>query len=139
MAGQNVRPKLRFCRTLANFGRPLSVDRLLFAALGLALLSQNYWCRLTSTLYKLDTSVRQTVGVGSEGVRLRESSLYNFTAHNVYTVVPRFIKPLIFQNSANSKEKFFPSLSQTLHIYPQFLELPEFSISRGGSENQDSL
>ena len=42
-----------------------------------ALLSQNYWCHLTSTLYKPDTSLRQTVGVGPDGVRLRESSLYS--------------------------------------------------------------
>ena len=33
LAGQNVRPRLRFRRTLANFDQPLSDDRLLFAAL----------------------------------------------------------------------------------------------------------
>ncbi len=43
-----------------------------------ALLSQNYWCHVTSTLYKVDTSLKRTVGAGPDGVRLRESWLYNF-------------------------------------------------------------
>ena len=40
------------------------------ACMGLALLSQNYWCHLTSILYKPDTSLRRTVGVGPNGVLL---------------------------------------------------------------------
>ena len=44
-------------------------------SIGLALLSQNYWCRLTSTLYKPDNYQRRTVGVGPDGVRLGESLL----------------------------------------------------------------
>ena len=30
------------------------------------------WCRITSSLYKKDTSLRRTVEAGPEGVRLRE-------------------------------------------------------------------
>ena len=37
----------------------------------LALLFQNYWCRITATLYKPDTSLRWTVEVGPYGVCLR--------------------------------------------------------------------
>ena len=41
---------------------------------GLAvIISQNYWYHVTSTLYKPDTSLRQTVVVGPDGVCLRES------------------------------------------------------------------
>lgn len=41
-----------------------------------SLLSQNNWCHLTYTLYNPDTSLRRSVWVGPDGVRLRESSLY---------------------------------------------------------------
>ena len=36
---------------------------------------QNSWCHVTSILYKPDTSLRQTVGFGPDGVRLRGSCL----------------------------------------------------------------
>ena len=39
--------------------------------------SQNYWCHVALTLYKPDTSLRLTVGAGSDGVCLRESWLYS--------------------------------------------------------------
>ena len=43
--------------------------------IGSALVSQNYWPHVTSSLYRLDTSLRRTVKLGPDGVRLRESSL----------------------------------------------------------------
>ena len=43
------------------------------------ILSQNYSCNLTSTLYKPGTSLRRTAGVGPDGIRLRESSLHRVT------------------------------------------------------------
>ena len=64
-----------FCPSLNDL-RKTKNSRVYSVCIGLALLSQNYWCRLTSTLYKPDTSLRRTVGVGPDGVRLRESSLY---------------------------------------------------------------
>ena len=36
-------------------------------------LSQNFWCHITTTLYKLDTSLKRTVGVSPDAVRLGES------------------------------------------------------------------
>ena len=38
--------------------------------IGSTLFSYNYWCHVTSTLYKLGTSLRRTVMAGREGVRL---------------------------------------------------------------------
>ena len=43
LAGQNVRLRFRFCRTLANFRRPLSDDRLLFAVLPEVLHNKSYY------------------------------------------------------------------------------------------------
>ena len=40
------------------------------------IISQNYRSHATSTLYKPDTSLRRTVELGPDVVRLRESSLY---------------------------------------------------------------
>ena len=37
-------------------------------------LSQNYWCHVTSTLYKPDTSPRRTAVVGPDCVRLIQNS-----------------------------------------------------------------
>ena len=41
--------------------------------IGSTLFPYNYWCHVTSTLYKLGTSLRRTVMAGREGVRLTES------------------------------------------------------------------
>ena len=55
----------------------MTLDRRVFSiCIGSALLFQNYWCHLTSTLYKPDTSLRRTVGVSPDSVHLRESSLF---------------------------------------------------------------
>ena len=50
-------------------------SRMFSLCIGSVLLSQNYWCLLTSTLYRPDTSLRQIFGVRPDGVRLTESSL----------------------------------------------------------------
>ena len=47
--------------------------------IGSASLSQNCHCHVISTLYKPDTSLRQTVGAGPDGVRLRELTVFTFT------------------------------------------------------------
>ena len=53
LSGHHVRPQLGFCRTRANFGRPMSDDQLLFAAL------QHYesvaWCNKERARSGLDT------------------------------------------------------------------------------------
>ena len=59
-------------------------SRVYLVCIGLALLSLNYQCRLTSTLSKPETSLRRTVGVGPDGIRLRRSSLYMYTSY-MYT------------------------------------------------------
>ena len=53
--------------------------------IGSALLSQNYKSHVTSTLYKPDISLRRTVELGPDGVRLTESSLYHKSANLVFT------------------------------------------------------
>ena len=59
-----------------NDFRKTKNSRVYSVCVGLALLSQNYCFHLTSTLYKPDTSSRRTIGVGPDGVRLRQSWLY---------------------------------------------------------------
>ena len=62
--------------------------------IGLGLLSQNYWCHVTSTLYKPDTSLRRTVGVGPDGVCrcLRE---FTVMLTSLLPFLPRLV-PLIY-------------------------------------------
>ena len=40
------------------------------------ILCQNYWCHVTPTHREPDTSLRRTVGVGADGVRLSLEKVY---------------------------------------------------------------
>ena len=62
----------QICDSLFKTRRLFDTDRRAFNVhlIGSALLSQNYWCHVTSTLYKPDTSLRRTVGAGPDGIRL---------------------------------------------------------------------
>ena len=62
--------KLRFREAKFVYITKYATVFIFISCIGSALLSQNYWCHVTSTLYKPDTSLRWTVWAGFDSAIL---------------------------------------------------------------------